>query len=196
LSGALQLLTDASPQPPGTNVVHITIAAPAPPPGAWIAWTIGAALLGGAAALARRRLLRAARTPPRAGRIASAGLSAALALALLESPRDLMNGWSEFAVRLAGRLIFFTLVFGALFGALDLVLDAGRPERARRWLAIGIPLFVALLPLAIGATSLWEWTPMFAEGGPAAAALAGAVAGLVWWSCLPMPGEPLAYVFE
>jgi hypothetical protein len=140
--------------------------------------------------------LRQAEAPPRVWRIVSAGLAAAFALALLESPRDLMNALPVFAVRLAARLIFFTFVFAALFGALDLLLDAGKPTRRRRWLIAGIPLFTALLPIAIGATGLWEWTPMFAEGGPGAAALAGAVAGLVWWSCLPLRDARLTYIFE
>jgi hypothetical protein len=196
LSGALQLLTDATARPPDTNVIHLTIAAPGPPPSPWIAWAIGAALLCGAAALARRRLLRAVEATPRVWRIFSAGLAAALVLALMESPRDLMDSWPEFAVRFAGRLFFFTLVFGALFGALDLLLDAGKPVRRPRWLMAGIPLFAGLLPAAIGATNLWEWTPMFAEGGPGAAALAGAVAGLVWWSCLPVRDARLVHVFE
>jgi hypothetical protein len=177
-------------------VVHFTVTPPAPPPSPWIGWAIGAALLSGAAALARRRVLRHAEAPTRAWRIVSAAVAAAFTLALMESPRDLIDAAPDFAVWLAGRLIFFTLVFGPLFGALDLLLDAAKPTRRRPWLLVGIPLFAALLPTAIGATNLWEWPLMFAEGGPGAAALAGAVAGLVWWSCLPVRDARLAAIFE
>lgn len=183
-------------QPPGAKLIHITIPPPAPPPSPWVVWTIGAALLAGAAVLAHQRVLSGTGTPPRLWRIVRTGFAAAVALALLEAPRDLMEAIPEFGVRLAVRLIFFTALFSVLYGALDLLLDALKPTRARPWLVAGIPLFAALLPVAIGAADLWEWTPMFEEGGPGAAAVAGAVAGLAWWSCLPMRNARLTSIFE
>jgi hypothetical protein len=196
LIGALQLLAHTAPQAPATNVVHITLAAPAPVPSPWISWTIGAATLCVVAVVAGRRFSKHAEPPRRALRILSAAVAAALALALMESPRDLMDGLPEFAVRLAGRMIFFMVVFGALFGALDLVLNAGTPTRRREWLLAGVASFAVLLPATIRLTNLGEWTPMFANGGTGAAAMAGAAAGLVWWSCLPLRDARLAHVFE
>jgi hypothetical protein len=196
LSPSLQLLADSTGQTANTTVIYLTGVPPPATPSPLIGWAIGLAAVVGAAGLAHRRFIRGSADPRRTVRILAAGLAASLALALMESPRDWMAGEPIFLVRLIGRLVFFTASSSALFAGLDLVLDLAAPRRRRTWLLAGVPLFAALLPSAIGLAGLWQWTPMFENGGPLPAALAGATAGLVWWSCLPIWDARLAYVFE
>ncbi|PSJ37537.1 hypothetical protein [Allosphingosinicella deserti] len=185
-------------QPRGTNLVVIANAGPPSPLPFWISLAIGAALVLTAAAQARRSdRVSGQDGPTRSRRILLTACAWAIVVALMAVP-EALAGYIDDSIFIAAPLRIAALLMLAvsLYGGLDLLLDYFAPQRSRAWRPVAVLLFAALPPAFSAATGLHDWAELFGDAGGLRLILAGAAAGLIWWSCLPASHRGLTHVFE
>jgi len=198
IAGLQPLLLAAEDTSRGVNTVSIIDISPPPPgPSPWLPWAIGGGALLVAGAVAYRRAGGDHRdVPSRRVRIAITGLTWAATLTAMFAPRDYATAGWDLPVFLLARVALLTMFAAALLGALDLMLDYFQPRRRRPWLLLGPALFASVVPFTASIGDLSASISMLSDAGPGPLALAGVVAGLVWWSCLPTWDVRLASIFD
>jgi hypothetical protein len=182
------------------NLIVLVGAPPQVPAPPWAGIAIGVALFAAMALLVRHRARQPELRPPsRPFRIletAAIWSAAYTAMRMPELVETVPLVGISIALGFAAAASLFMVTALLLVGAADLLLDMFAPRRTLFWLLAG-PLLLAGFAVGFLAATGWMEIVTSDPGWREAMLLAAALlAGLGWWSRLPLHRNPTAEIFE